>query len=604
MSNQPLPVNPNLVKILNNVSAQNPNIPEFGNNGKFTDIEEVIINASKSLKSKNSDLMGPNLSTELPNIGQNVSLNNYNETYTTGEVKARLAKFADPLTINYKLILDFDRKSGLLASEDNVDSALAFLKRIGDKERYEMLNHWIMLFQTIVKDYDFLFMDVEGLQEVQFNHPTKFFLDNNKLKFTVRETLDMMFQALITTYRDICYDNIRGVTVLPSNLQKFDCYVVVYSAGYYNILFHDFNNESSDDLDLKVLPTKRKLSDEYFNLDTITDFNHMLYQFVSCKFDFESGQDFLSSISNDMSSDIVKNNITLTYKFANSSGTFNNITGNDNFFNVLALAAAENKLRNEVALTQSNTIKPTGEGIENESNSPLSGNSYNPFNPNSKSKFWNNNKVKKILSNTKIDEQLQGAYKQFSNKDTYKNIYKNLKETTINKLNDKLMNQIPTKLLGPHTVLGNLFEGLNVDNVTNILQNTIDKGINVFGDKIDTGITKVNNLLFNNFSDDLVEIYNNVFQQNNVNQIQVIEQTPKPPYPQKEEKYEGIDNYVRPDNPNISNDDSKFISDKINPTLENSKQKFTKGTEGLTFFGSKSETFNKGNNNIYVRKTF
>src|SRR5690606_14732141 len=214
-------------------------------------------------------------------------------------------------------------------------------------------------------------------------------------KFTVRETLDLMFQSLITTYKDICYDNIRGVTVLPSNLQKFDCYVVVYSAGYYNILFHDFDSNSADDLELRVLPTKKKLSDEHFSLDSIDSFNHMLYQFVSCKFDFETGLDFLATVSNDMSSDTTKNNLTFTYKFANSSGTFNNITGNDNFFNVLALAAAENKFRNQVKLSYNTNISEYG--ATNESNSPLSN---NPFNKDSDSKFWNNNTVKTILGNT------------------------------------------------------------------------------------------------------------------------------------------------------------------------------------------------------------
>ena len=68
-------------------------------------------------------------------------------------------------------------------------------------------------------------------------------------------------------YNNICYDKIRKVTVLPSNLRKFDCYVIVFSAGYYNMLFHDIDNQNPDNLDNKVLPTKRKLSDEIFNFN-------------------------------------------------------------------------------------------------------------------------------------------------------------------------------------------------------------------------------------------------------------------------------------------------------------------------------------------------
>lgn len=571
-----IPINPSQAKFLNSITSQNPG----GNNIK----ERELV----PFQTKMKDVIFPNSALgdfKLPEIGDIINLNNYSQTYTTGEDKARVAKFADPLTLNYKLILDFDRKSGLIADESNVDSALAFLNRIGDIERYEMLKHWIELFKTIVKDYDFLFMDVEGLQEVQFNHPTKFYFDNFKLKFVIRETLDLMIQSLITTYKDICYDNIRGVTVLPSNLQKFDCYVVVYSAGYYNMLFHDFDKDSDDELDLKVLPTKRKLSDEVLSLDTIDSFNHMLYQFVSCKFDFESGQDFLNTVSNDMSAEITKNNITLTYKFANSSGTFNNITGNNNFFNLLAQASAANKLNNEMKLTYEQKISEYS-STGNETKLPISG---NPFNPNSESKFWNSKTTRGILSNTNIDEQVAKAWSQAKSKDTYKNIYKNLKDTTLAKLNDKVMNQIPTKLMGPHSVIGKLFGNVNADGLTNILQNTIDKGLNIVENYVVTDpLTKINNLLFNNYSDDLISTYQNIFPKI-TNPIEILEQTPTVPYPQTPEgEYNSTNNYVRP----------------INPTLENSKQKFINDNKGLTFFGDSDEIFDRKANNIYVRKTF
>ena len=92
-------------------------------------------------------------------------------------------------------------------------------------------------------------------------------------------------------------------------------------------------------------------------LDTIDEFTHTLYEFISCNIDPESGSMFTDTISNEMTGDYVKNNLTFTYKFANVSGTYNNITGNENWFSILARASAENKLQNTQRLQVINSLQ-------------------------------------------------------------------------------------------------------------------------------------------------------------------------------------------------------------------------------------------------------
>lgn len=572
-------VNP-FVNILNNVTASNPNKDQ-------NLIEEIIIKGKAKVKMQDAILPDGGDAPDYPTDGDEIRLNNYDQTYTTGETKARLYKFGDPLTLNFKMIVDYERKAGLLASEfdkngkENPDSALAYLFRIGDTKRYEMLKHWIQVFKSLIKDFDFLFLDVDGLEVVQTKPNSEFFLDKEKVKITFRETTDMLIQSIITTYNHICYDKVRKVSVLPSNLRKFDCYFVVFSAGYYNIIFHDIDHQTKA-MDSKVLPTKRKLSDEVFSINTIGDFNHTLYEFVSCSIDPESGSMFTENLGNEMSSDFVKNNITFTYKFATASGTFNNIMGDENWYSILAQAAAENKVQNLARLTYSKNI-PGGW------NDKLGG---SKFVADGKNMFSKEN-LQSILGNTVINTKLLNDVKSFGNKDTWKGIFKDVKGKTMTNLEDKLVNQLPTKLLGPHSVIGQTLSKLNPDYVKNMIQNTADLGINKIQDMYDGGVATVNNLLLSNYNDNLVDVYNNVFAgYKPKNKLEVIEQKESKPYfdSNPENSFTDIPTYVRP----------------INPTFANSPNKFVKGTNGLSFFDNDNDVNKTGKEsiNIYERKGF
>lgn len=589
-------------KILTNITAGNPNgnpngtNPEFNNNGNETNIEEVVLRPTpKPINMKMGDLIIPGVpDINIPDIGDEIKLNNYSQTYTTGEDKLHLYKFGDPLTLNFKLIMDYDRKSGLFADESHPDSALAFLKRIGEDDRYDMLKHWINVFKSLVKDFDFLFLNVDGLDIVQNKPNHEYFLDKEKIKLTLRETTDMLVQSLLVTYNNIVYDKIRKVTVLPSNLRKFDCYIVVFSAGYYNILFHDVDKNNPDNLDRKVLPTKHKLADEVFNINSIGSFNHTLYEFVSCSLDFESGSMFADSVSNEMSGDYVKNNITFTYKFATFSGTYNNIMGDNNWYSILAQAAAENKIQNLARFQY----------IKNASSSGFVADGKD---------FLSSDNLKAMLGNTVLGSTLDNI-KQFGNKDTYKNIFNSIKTNTLTKLEDKLVNQLPVKLLGPHSVIGQTLSKINPNYVTNMIQNTVDLGIGKLQDLYDTGVTSLNNLILTNYNDNLADVYNNVFAKYKpTNDIEVINQGPSKPYYDENPNNNFTDPnpYTRPNTFNYDPtlDDVKFKAGikgaNYDPTLDDDK--FIKGTNGLSFFGDKNEEqgkFKSESKNLYVRRGF
>lgn len=412
-----------------------------------------------------------------------INLGKYKE-YLTGEERALSAKYADPLTLNFKLLIDFDSSFGLFATKNSkgelpVNSALGFLKRIGQNERYEMLKNWIAIFQIFVKEYDFLILEAIGLDTIQNAKAFEQFIEEeDSIEIKIRETSDMLIHGLLTTYRHIWFDNIRGVEILPINLRRFDLNILVFSSGYYNMLYYDNNGIKSDEstptnIEKLLYPTLRKLNDTTFNNKSSESYNHVLFQLQGCSINNEeSGKSFIETVSNEPGGDFVKNNMVFNFQFAQHKGRFNNIIGDVDFVALLAIMSAQNK-----AITSENQGKLSlKDKLKEQLKSPV-------------------NNIKKSFSKENINKQAS-----------------ELKQNTINTLNTKAENQI-NKLTSKNSVVGNLLSKMTPDFASQMIKNTFDVGINFIEKKaIDEPISRLNNMLFQNYSNNLLDIYKNYFQ--------------------------------------------------------------------------------------------
>lgn len=375
-------------------------------------------------------------------------LGNFSD-FVTAETRAMLSKYSDPLTLNFKILINYDKPYGLFAPEETIDSALGFLKRSGQTVRYELLKNWIEIFKIVVKDFDFLLLSVDNLETIQNAQPSHIFNEDDKISFTFRETSDMLIQSLIVNWRQIWYDDIRGVEVLPVNLRRFDMSILLFSSGYYNMLFYD-NNYGEDTIEKNIFPTVRKLDNKNFNINSASKFNHILYNLGDCSINNEeTGKPFAGSILNEQNSDFIKNNITLNFRFANYSGLFNNISGDINYSTLLAITAATEQ------------TSKVGE---------------------------------------KIKKSLKEKLKQAGN---------NIKTSTIRTINQKIDN-IDNMILSKNSVIGDLWSKMTVDYAEQMVKNTIDLGINKANDFLVVDpITKVNNLLYRNFGNNIYELIEN-----------------------------------------------------------------------------------------------
>jgi hypothetical protein len=285
---------------------------------------------------------------------QYYQLGNYTE-FITGEMRALTMKtYHDPLSLSFKVLMNYDKTYGLLADESYTDSALAYLRRIGDSARYTMLKQWISVWQQFWSDYDFLVMQVDGLSIVENWAPQDNFNESEKLVFQIRETSDMLFTGLMATYRQIWHDDTRQVEVLPANLRRFDMSVLVFNSNYYRMDLYDQDPDNSvdpnnipiDKIQQVVFPTLRKLSDQQFSQNgTMAQFNHVIYKFGDVNINpLETGSQFAGTVSNEMQGTPLMQNLSLNFRFGNYTGRFNNSMGNFDFGSVLAALAAQNRV--------------------------------------------------------------------------------------------------------------------------------------------------------------------------------------------------------------------------------------------------------------------
>lgn len=214
----------------------------------------------------------------------------------------------DPTYYGFKLFFHFDAISGLLADESNLNSALAYLNRIGQTKRYELLGRFINVLSRVNSEASWIFQSLDGLEDV-YNTPFHEVEVDKTVTINTLETLDTKIMSLMQMYRQIAYDYDRMVEVLPANLRRFSMSIYLYD-------FRNFDNLKQDNVDF--LQTVK-------NQD-IRQLNHTLFDFGYCEFQTTSGSVPISQASN-VESTPLTNNIAIRFRKFAVSSLFKSITG-------------------------------------------------------------------------------------------------------------------------------------------------------------------------------------------------------------------------------------------------------------------------------------
>lgn len=241
--------------------------------------------------------------------------------YYTTEHGNSVIENQDPIYTGFKMFFHFDAPNGLFADETYQNSALAYLKRIGQTQRYNLLKRFINTLSEINSLTPYVFQSIDGISEL-WTQPFSDVLTNKQINIQTLEMIDMRLASLTVMYRTIVFDNERKCYVVPENLRKFSMSVYIHDMRVFNEL--DKNNA-------RFLKTES-------NQD-VTKLNHIMFDLGYCEFNINSGAEFLSTVSRNNNEANI-NNLTIDFEQYDISGLFRTITG-DNNLNALEMSLSD-----------------------------------------------------------------------------------------------------------------------------------------------------------------------------------------------------------------------------------------------------------------------
>lgn len=254
----------------------------------------------------------------------------------------------DPTYSGFKLFFHFDATSGLLAGEENVDSALAYLKRIGYDAKYNLLRRFINVLSKVNSITPWIFQDVEGLAEL-WSEPWEEIYKERLLNVLCLETLDNKIGSLAQMYKTIAYDHENRKWLLPKNLRQFSMSIFVYDYR----AFSDIDATSVDFL-------------QTIENTDVSKLNHTLFDLGYCQFDAGTGSLYFDQVSNNRA-EANLNNLSIKYEQFEISGLFNSLLGNQEIGSkalaTLSATSVNGSVPDDSFLTNRGILKSTGVDI-------------------------------------------------------------------------------------------------------------------------------------------------------------------------------------------------------------------------------------------------
>lgn len=297
------------------------------------------------------------------------------------EIKMALYKMLDPLILNFRIFVDQDQNAGLLGGMHIINetakngllydangaiawniiqkgipynSALNFLDMIGEYERRDMLVTFIASFIKLIRDYDFLLLDIDGLDQYFDTKIGTLRWDDTKIRLQFNETVTSMVQGIIQLIRNIVYDFNRECYVLPGNLQSFTFSIMIYNTGYFNTEIYDADSTSlTNDISRLLFPTINKLNtiDPLTKIHSNTNgtdsipFNYSLIEYEGNIDIIDSGRKYYDNITNNGSGVAAITNLTLDVFQWQFSSSFKQY-GSVNIAHLMALSSELSKYEN------------------------------------------------------------------------------------------------------------------------------------------------------------------------------------------------------------------------------------------------------------------
>ena len=158
----------------------------------------------------------------------------------------------DPTYLGFSIFFDFVNSPLLFVSDDNSiagDYAYKYLSNVSP-QRAELLKVFVNSLQYLQNNKPYVFQTIEGLDRcwsiaTDLKDPYMGG-DDAKIGIGCLESLDMRITGLMDLYRKIAYDVNARREILPANLRKFKCTIIVQEIRRFKTLTDIIRSQQSD----------------------------------------------------------------------------------------------------------------------------------------------------------------------------------------------------------------------------------------------------------------------------------------------------------------------------------------------------------------------
>ena len=190
--------------------------------------------------------------------------------------------YDDPTTMGFTLFFEFEGADSPLFNEsENGESAIRYLKNIGENRRAAHLKRFKTRLYDITRYYPYFFQKIKGLEGLYKFENSKP-LDPKTLVIDTLESIDLRIGSLVSEYMDAFYDIEFRREMIPINLMRFKCHILVSEIKS----FRTFVGENSG------------LDKDEMNMARLDDFlSYYWLTFRDCNFDFSNSLPFMGELA-------------------------------------------------------------------------------------------------------------------------------------------------------------------------------------------------------------------------------------------------------------------------------------------------------------------
>ncbi len=202
-----------------------------------------------------------------------------------GSGQASRFYYDDPTTMGFQLLFEFSGPDSPLFNEaPGGESAIRYLRSIGETERADNLKFFKTQWQDLVRKFPYYWQELSGLESLFKHEPGKAWNEERVLTVKTLESIDHRVGGAIEAYESASFDYQQYRQMLPANLRKFRVHVLCSEIrGFRTFVRGVIQGREIDSLGMMDLNDRIKT---------------FLFSFDECEFDFEESMPWAETLQN------------------------------------------------------------------------------------------------------------------------------------------------------------------------------------------------------------------------------------------------------------------------------------------------------------------